>query len=63
MTILANHVFDFVVKLPDDVPEYGLEDKVSVAMKNVLVDNRLSYQYANMYNTKQRVFQIHLQEI
>lgn len=63
INIINNHVLDFVVKLPDDAPEHGLENKVSTAMKNVLVDNRLSYQYVNTYNTKQKVFQIHLQEI
>ncbi|MBO6242002.1 MAG: hypothetical protein J6O61_14450 [Butyrivibrio sp.] len=60
--ILKNEL-DFVVKLPDDAPEYGLELKVSKVIEESMAKACVYGKYSTGFNATQRVFHIHIVRI
>lgn len=63
LNMIKKHIYDFAVKLPYETPDLDIENKVSIAIRNILVENNLRYEYVTTYNTKQMVFQVHFKEI
>ena len=63
LDMIKKHKYDFVVKLPYEAQDSGIENKVSIAIRNMLTENNLSYEYSFTYNTRQMIFQFHFKKI
>ena len=53
---------DLIVKLPDEVSEEGLENKVTSVLNRTLLDSDIRCSYSLSFNLKQRIFHIHVMQ-
>jgi hypothetical protein len=60
---IRNNEMDFVIKLPDDAPDRGLEAKISKIIEESMTDFGVSGEYSTSFNAFQKVFHIHIKRM
>lgn len=63
LNMIKRNIYDFVVKLPYEAQDSGIENKVYDAIRNMLAENNLNFEFWSICNVNQMVFQFHFNKI